>query len=75
MSTKKPEGYAPDLFSEHARLAQLGARVLEILREKYSEWGFQHVGEDSPEAARDLDEKLLHAARSLGLYSEEARHG
>jgi hypothetical protein len=31
--TKRPAGYAPDLFSEHARLAQLGSEVLRILRE------------------------------------------
>lgn len=27
----RQDGYAPDLFSEHARAAQLGLRVVEIL--------------------------------------------
>ena len=31
--SKRPEGYAPDLFSEHARAAQLGLRVQGILRD------------------------------------------
>ena len=61
MSTNKPEPYAPDLFSEHARLAQLGARVLEILRED----GAKQYASTLP--------AIRSAARSLGLLPTEAK--
>lgn len=56
MSTRKPEGYAPDMFSEHARLAQLGAKVVEILRtyDTEDDCAMAHAYLAVDEAARDL---------------------
>lgn len=60
MSTpSKPAPYAPDMFSEHARLAQLGARVLEILANR-----------DPEQPQRWAEHAIEDAARSLGLLPE-----
>ncbi len=32
--SRSPKGYEPDMFSEHAQMAQLGSRVLAILRDR-----------------------------------------
>jgi len=57
------DGYAPDLFSEHARAAQLGLRVLEILAREWAD------GEHNP-ATRDYL-AIRQAARHLGLLKTE----
>lgn len=51
------DGYAPDLFSEHARAAQLGLRVLELYTESKAE------GQSPAEFAA----RVLDAGSRLGL--------
>ena len=66
MTTNKPAGYAPDMFSEHARLAQLGAKALEFLRgpgvlgPERTNW--RRLG-----ALQDIEQ----AASNLGLLDEK----
>lgn len=61
------DGYAPDLFSEHARAAQFGLRVLEIMRSKPTPHDMAWYG--GPTAAKYA--AVYNAAHELGLVHDE----
>lgn len=79
VSTSKPEGYAPDMLSEQSRLAQFGARALEILRgmqpiEAWEARAYQHPQAREERARLHKLDNVESAARALDLLVDvEAR--
>jgi hypothetical protein len=61
------EGYAPDLFSEHALAAQLGLYVLDLLRRAEKAQPGRLEWSDEP-----IERRAFTKARELGLLEKDA---
>lgn len=68
---KQPEGYAPDLFSEHARAAQFGLVVVRMLRE-WSTMPRSDREDTADELIDDMIEQARGACFSVPDCAEEA---